>query len=188
MIVIKMIIIIVMMIVIMMMMMMIMMMIKMMMMMLVMMIMMMIMMMILMMVMIIVMMIMIMMVIVMMIKMMMMMMMMMMMIVLMITFFDTQETPHNTLVTIMDEADRKNGNTQGDKAQTNLLRRTAAADPPCPVPVVQSHTPKPKPPSGGDTHWIDKLARVLFPICYFSFIFAYFAYYSSVLDYSLKLF
>ena len=86
----------------------------------------------------------------------------------------------------MDEADRKNGNPQTDKAQTNLLRRTAAAEPPYAAPVVPSEPPKPKAPTS-DTHWIDKVARVLFPLCYFSFVFSYFAYYASVLDYSLKL-
>ena len=90
----------------------------------------------------------------------------------------------------MDEAERKNGNPQGDKAQTNFLRRAAAynAENPGPArqPATVNNTPKPLPPHL-DVHWIDRVARVLFPLCYFSFIGAYFIYYASVLDYPLKI-
>ena len=85
-----------------------------------------------------------------------------------IVFFSlaTKEIPAETMVTLMDS-----------KITSNDLPKESTEMTPLNGPTKEEEKEPPKPPEPIKSHWIDRVARVIFPLVYFSFIAFYWVYY-----------
>ena len=90
------------------------------------------------------------------------------MLILQLSFFSlaTQEIPAETLVTLMDS-----------KNTSNDLPKESTEMTPLNGPTKEVEKEPPKPPAPIKSHWIDRVARVIFPLVYFSFIAFYWVHY-----------
>jgi len=78
----------------------------------------------------------------------------------------TKEIPAETLVTLMDS-----------KITTNDLPKESTEMTPLNGSTKEVEKEPPKPPAPIKSHWIDRVARVIFPLVYFSFIVFYWVHY-----------
>lgn len=77
-----------------------------------------------------------------------------------------QEIPADTVVSLMDSKDKPN---DLPKENTEMV--------PLNGPNKETDKELPKKPAPVKTHWVDIVARVIFPLAYFSFIAFYWVYY-----------